>query len=270
MKKKPVKICICQNEARSWEAHWKWFWFIRDIWMSGYWKEAENALQPVFSILSKSQARFILDCSCGLGFKTVIFAKRGYEVEGSDASAIAIKYAPRLAKEQGLKIRFFQSRYEELGKRCNHRYDCVYSDYFDEIGTYRVLKAAAKGIFSVLKEGGFFIFGSISPKLAKSDLKKLIEQEWQKRKRFECSSPLEKNGVRVIHIEIGDKTSEGILENHIYLIEEKERMQVTIASIMNPRIKWTFQDYVKVLREAGFRKINCIKREGQISNIALK
>ena len=36
----------------------------------------------------------------------------------------------------------------------------------------------------------------------------------------------------------------------------KDTLRAEIASIMNPRIKWTFQDYVKVLEEAGFRRID--------------
>jgi len=217
-------------------------------------------LQPIFSILSKLQVRSILDCSCGLGFKTVMFAKMGYKVEGSDASAIAIKYAPKLAKEQGLRIKFYRSRYEELGENCNRRYDCVYSDYFDEIGDYKTLRASAKGIYSVLKNGGKFIFCSPPKECIKRDLKNLIEKEWQKRKRFEIEPPVERDGLRVIRIEIAEKTKEGILENHVYLIEESGRVRAEIAFTMNPRIKWTFQNFAKVLKEAGFRKIESIKR----------
>lgn len=264
-----VEVHICQDEEQSWDTLWKWLWFTREVWISEYWKETKKALSPVFSILPELHVRSILDCSCGLGFKTVMFAKMRYEVEGSDASAIAIKYAPKLAEEQGLRIRFFQSRYEELSKNCNRRYDCVYSDYFDEIGTRRTLRASARGIYSVLKDGGCFIFCGVPPELTKSDLKKLIEQEWRKRNRFEIDPPLEKDGLRVIHIEVDDKTSEGILENHIYLIEEGGLMRVEIASVMNPRIKWTFQDYAEALKEAGFREIESIER-GETLIIAVK
>lgn len=133
MKKKLVKVHICPDEKQSWDTFWKWSWFTRDVWISEYWKKTETALHPLFSLLSKLNVKSILDCSCGFGFKTVMFAKMGYEAEGSDASSIAIKYAPQLAKEQGVKIRFFCSFYKELGKICERRYDCVYSDYFDEI-----------------------------------------------------------------------------------------------------------------------------------------
>ena len=271
MQMNPVKVRICPDEERSWDTIWKWSWITRKVWMREHWEETRAALQPLLSSLPKLRVKSILDCSCGLGFKTVVFAKNGYEVEGSDASATAIKYAPRLAEEEGLKIRFFRSRFEELGKNCKRKYDCVYSDYFDELGAHAALKASAKGVYSVLKKGGKFIFCSFPPDWTKSDLKKQIERVWKRRKQFIVDLLVEQDGLRVTHIEVGNKTSKGILEHHIYLIEEKGKMRAEVASIMNPRVRWTFRDHVEVLKEAGFKKVDGIKREKEeIFIIAIK
>ena len=233
--------------------------------------ENKLALRSLFSLLSELKVKSILDCSCGLGFKTVMFAKMGYKVEGSVASAIAIKYALQLAKEHGLKIKFFHSSFEDLPRASKRVYDCVYSDYFDELETYKALLDSAKGVYSVLKKDGKFIFCSFSPEWKKSELNKLIERVWKERERFKIDPPIEQSGVKVIHIEVADKTSEGILENNIYLIEERGVMRAEIAPIMNPRIKWTYSDYVKILSEAGFKKVEHIKREeNEIFIIAIK
>ena len=48
------------------------------------------------------------------------------------------------------KIRFFRFRFDELGRKCMCKYDCVYGDYFDELRTYDDLRASAKGVYSVL------------------------------------------------------------------------------------------------------------------------
>lgn len=180
-------------------------------------------------------------------------------MEGSDASAIAIKYAPLLAKSEGVKIRFFRSRYEELSEKCRRRYDCVWSDNFDEISTYEYLKTAARSIYSVLNHDGKFVFVAASEK----DLKKMIEKEWKKRKRFDVYPPYKKDSVKVTRIVVAGKTPEGILENNIFLIEQRESLRAEIASITNPRIKWTFKDFNKALREVGFREVyitkgNCV------------
>ncbi len=174
-------ICICRNEAESWDTIWRWLWFTRRIWIKHIWEEVEKSLQPLFPILYELNINSILDSTCGLGFKTIAFAKRNYDVEGSDQSRIAIEYASILAREYGFRIRFFHSRLSELCGKCMRRYDCVYSDYFDELRTYSDLKASAKGVYSVLNENGKFMFHSLSPRVERMFLKKLIEKEWHRR-----------------------------------------------------------------------------------------
>jgi len=256
-----IKIYICECEISSWDTLWKWLWFSRDTWMSEYWKKTELALKPLLKLLPEFQVKSILDCSCGLGFKTILFVKGGYDVEGADASPMAIKYAPQLARELGLKIHFFLSTFEELPSKTQREYDCVYSDYFDELETEKELLNSARGIYSVLKKGGKFIFCSPSPELKKSELNKLIEMIWEERERFKIEQPVEHYGLKMTHIKVRDKTSEGILENNIFLIEEGETMRAEIAPIMNPRIKWTYSDYKNILKETGFSKVEYIKRE---------
>jgi len=256
-----VNVHVCQSDEESWDTLWKWSWFTREIWMMEYWKKTEEALRPVFPILSSRGIKSVLDCSCGLGFKTIMFAKMGYEVEGSDASAVAIKHALQLAKEQGFKIRFFQSKFDDLSKNCKRRYDCAFSDYFDELATYEMLRKAAEGIRSILRENGIFIFCSPAPELTKLELNRLIEDEWKKRERFQIDTPVRRNGLRITHIEVADKMQEGILENHIYLIEENKMLRAEIAQIMNPRIKWTYKDFIRVLKETSYSKIDYIPRE---------
>ncbi|MEM3579006.1 MAG: class I SAM-dependent methyltransferase [Candidatus Bathyarchaeia archaeon] len=238
--------------------------------MPKYLEETRSGLQPLLSLLPKLHVKSILDCSCGLGFKTIMFAKEGYEVEGSDASATAIKYAPKVAEEEGLKIRFFRSRFDNLGENCKRKHDCVFSDYFDELSSRDALKASAKGIYSVLKKDGKFIFYTLFPNLSKIDLKKLIEREWKKRKQFVVNKPVEHDNMRIIHIEVANKTDEGIFENNIYLIEKKGILEAEIASIMNPRIKWMLKDYLDVLTQSGFRKVNQIRRKDDIIIVAIR
>ncbi|MGQ9641408.1 MAG: hypothetical protein ACUVUF_04690 [Candidatus Bathycorpusculaceae bacterium] len=58
--------------------------------------------------------------------------------------------------------------------------------------------------------------------MTKPDLKKLIEREWERRKQFVINQPVKQNDMRIIDIEVGNKTSEGILEKS-YLLGRKER-----------------------------------------------
>lgn len=270
MKARPLKVIVRKSEAASWNTVWKWWWFIKDTWIDNAWEDNKIALKPLFPLLSKWKVKSILDCSCGLGLKTILFANKGYNVEGSDASANAIKYAPELSKEKSVDIKFFKSRYSELNKKCKREYDCVWCDNFDELRSQRLLTVSAKGICSVLKKGGRFVFCGALPEWSKEDLRNIIEKEWQKRKKFHFNPIFERDNFKVINIEIAEKTPEGILENQIFLIEKDDNMRAEIASIMNPRIKWTFSNYVHILEGVGFAEVQCIKGDGQIFNVAIK
>jgi len=200
-----VEIHICFDELESWDTFWRWKWFTRDVWESKYWVEEYSTLKPLFCLLRRLNVESILDCSCGLRFKTILLAREGYEVEGSDGSPTAIKYARQLAKREGVKIRFFLSRYVELDKKAKRKYDCVFSDNFDKIETYGKMKVAAESIHLILNENGKLIFQGVSYATSKNDLKKLIEEEWKRRKKFDFDPPCKKRGIRVMRIEVNEK-----------------------------------------------------------------
>jgi 2-polyprenyl-3-methyl-5-hydroxy-6-metoxy-1,4-benzoquinol methylase len=122
---KKINTNICSTEQESWEASWKWKWFTREQWMPECWVENQARLKPLLPLLRQWQVGSMLDCSCGLGMKTILFAKAGFKVEGSDASPEAIRHAPELAEEEGQDIKFFLSRYEELGDKCREKFDCM-------------------------------------------------------------------------------------------------------------------------------------------------
>lgn len=256
-----MKVYMCKGEDESWDIMWKWSWHTRKRWMPDYWRRTMEGLSPLFDVLPNLDIKSMLDASCGLGVKTIIFSSKGYRVDGSDSSAVAIEYAPQLAKEHGVDIRFFQSRFEELGRRTKYRYDCVFSDYFDELGTYDDLIASARGVYDVLNDRGKFIFCSPSPGLKKGDLERMIEDEWRKRKRVMVEGPIDIYGAKLVHIEVIEKTYNGILENRIYIITEGDNASVEVAYMMNPRIMWTYDDFVSILKEVGFRSIDFIEKE---------
>ena len=264
-----VKISICSNEAESWDTIHKWEWFLKDLLKPIKRKEINApALRSLFAGL---QVKSILDCSCGLGFKTISLAEAGYEVEGSDASKFAIKHAPQLAEDEGLNIRFFRSRWEELGEKCKRKFDCVFSDAFDWIATRESILASAEGIYSVLRKGGKFVFGVpiADSENTEERLKEFMNKVWKKQGRFEILPPYENNGIRLTVVMIYDKVQEGILENDIYIVERSETVRAEIALMMD-LYKWTWKDYTKVLKEAGFKGVYGVEEEGIGFNVAVK
>jgi SAM-dependent methyltransferase len=275
---KETRINISPNEEESWDTFWKWKWFKKDAWRSNL-RNAEDIIENrhVFTtLLSELKVGSVLDCACGMGRKTIVFAEMGYEIEGCDGSALAVRYAQQLAKEEGLKIKFFQSRWEELGKKCKRKYDCVFNDAFNWITTRKALEASAKGIYSVLKEGGKFIFFGTHQWSKDTDREKMIEEEWKKIKRFQIEPPYERDRIRLTELCVHDKTSDGIFVNGIFIIEELGEMRVDIVSIPHFYYKWTWMDYVNALNKAGFSDIYSVRIKGiphkvqNIPNIGVK
>lgn len=266
-----VKISVCPNEETSWDTVWKWEWFSREYWKSIKREEAMNGILALHSHLSKLEVKSILDCSSGLGLKTMLLAQLGYDVEGSDASSVAVQHALQLAKEQGFDIRYFQSYWSDLGDKCKRKFDCVFSDAFDWIRTRESLLASAKGIHSVLCKGGIFVFGVPIAGSGNTcyELRKFMNEVWRKQGRFEILPPYERSEARLTVVMVYDKVSEGILENRIHLIEERRAMRAEVAFLMD-LYKWVWKDYVKVLKEAGFRKVYGFEEKGIGHNVAVK
>jgi len=266
----PVEISICSTESESWDTIWKWTWFRRDAWWPSYRLEQEPGVQDLCSLLRKHGVKSLLDAACGLGAKTIVLTERGFEVEGADASPVAAEYARVLAAEEGRTIRFLHASNEELGRTCGHTYDCVFSDGFDELPTREMLSASARGIYEVLEEGGLFVFSGIPPEWSPSDLQAVIEREWKEREPFEASEPFTRDGVRLIELEVDEKTAEGILEKRVFLIEERRgALRVEVALLMNRRT-WMFRDFDEAMKGSGFRIVTTEKSGTTLFTVAIK
>ncbi len=272
MKQPPTVLAY--SDEKAWDLIWKWTWFRKDTWQPGFRKMKEGTRRALKSLLPRLHVESILDCSCGLGWKTIVLAEMGYQVEGSDGCAFAVNRASQLAREEGLKLRFFHSSWEELREKCRRKYDCVYNDAFAWITSRRSLEASARGICSVLDPGGKFLFVGAHQWSKQSDKKKLIEEQWKKEGKFEVLPTHEAGGVRLITLIAREKTAEGILGNRIHIIDDHGTVRVEIASVLD-LCRWTWQDYRKTLKKVGFRKLYSVKERGMgpepyIFNIALK
>jgi hypothetical protein len=198
----------------------------------------------------------------------------GYEVEGSDASAFAVKCAAELAAEQGSTIRFFRARWETLGQTAGRKYDCVYNDSFEWPTTRRALEAAAKGICSALKRGGKFVFTGADQWSQDSDRSRLIEEQFTQEGPFEVLPLYERDGVRLTVIIAREKTPDGVLGSRVHIIDDHGSVRVEVARALDA-YKWTWADYNDVLRSAGFSELYSVREKGvgpkpHILNVAVK
>lgn len=74
----------------------------------------ERWRQAIFSRLPKGQKLNILDVGCGTGFFTILLAKEGHEVTGTDLTPEMLEHAAVLAREEDADCRFLVMDAENL------------------------------------------------------------------------------------------------------------------------------------------------------------
>ena len=258
----PPKVRVYTG-TKAWDVIWKWTWFADEP------SPDEEAARELHPVLKRLNVKTLLDCSCGLGETTVALAALGYRVDGSDASATAIKYATQLATSAGIAVRFFRSRWDKLGQTASRKYDCVLNDSFDWCPTRGALRASAKGIHSVLKRGGTFLFQGSNE--SSRDTEAEIADELKKEGRFQAYHPVcERDGLKLTVLNSRERIPYGLLGNRIHIVEEAGNVRVEVASAPDIR-RWTWTDHVEVLADVGFRNIRTLQSRGTESlNAATK
>jgi len=245
----------------AWEAIWKWTWFAKEQWQADFRKRREGTRRALAWLLPKLGVRSVLDCSCGLGLKTILLAEMGYDAEGSDGCGPAVRRARQLAREQGLDIRFFRARWEKLGQVSRRKYDCIYNDAFAWITRRRALVASAGGICAALKRGGKFVFQGAHQWSGPDDRDRLIREQFQREGPFEALGLYEKNGIRLTTIIARHKRPDGVMGSRIHVIDDHGAVRVEVASVRDACI-WSWTDYTEALRRAGFRRLYSVKAKG--------
>ena len=252
-----VNIKVCSDEMESWETLWKWEWFLRDYWKTKWRMELKDWKKNMQKILKEINPEKILDVGCGFGLKSVIVSEMGYNVEGFDGSPTAIKNAPTFAKEHNQKIRFFRCLFGELSKKSKTKYDCVFSDQFDWIESKETMRKLAKGIYSVLNEGGVFIFNAGIK--TKNEFEKIKQKEFKEMGKFDVHPAVEKEGLKVREIEVYEDAPDRLIGNRIFLIEKNNKTRMEIARMYH-LYKWTNKDMFGVLKSVGFKEVKDIKK----------
>ncbi len=103
--------------VRDFTAHYKWEWFRRGKWR-GLFREWKSHSSGAFIELMDERdmmAQPVLDCSCGLGLKTIVMREAGLNIQGADRCEPAVEYARLLAQEEGHgDMTYFVSSWAEL------------------------------------------------------------------------------------------------------------------------------------------------------------
>ncbi|MBI4652578.1 class I SAM-dependent methyltransferase [Candidatus Desantisbacteria bacterium] len=107
----------------------------------------------IMSLLPQPPAK-LLDLGCGTGWTSCLFAKRGYEVTGSDIADDMIKNANINKNREGLNnLQFIVCDYENL--KFDSEFDCAV--FFDSLHHSMDENDAILAVYKALKHGGVCI-----------------------------------------------------------------------------------------------------------------
>ena len=105
---------------------------------------------------SPNHVGLILDCACGIGTQAISLAAQGYQVEGSDVSARAVKRAEQEASTRGLCVAFRVDDMRILKGAMFGAYGAVFAmdNALPHLESDEEILAALKAMHSRLRKGG--------------------------------------------------------------------------------------------------------------------
>lgn len=100
----------------------------------------------------------LLELGCGTGSFTMLMAKKGYDVTGTDISPYMLGQAKRRFSGSGLTVRFEQQDMRALETERLYRAAVSVCDSVNYLRDTFDLQSAFEGVFRLLEKGGIFVF----------------------------------------------------------------------------------------------------------------
>jgi len=238
--------------------HYRWEWFRRAQWQ-GTFRERKRASCGGFAELVRERGLAdepVLDCSCGLGLKTIVLREAGLRVEGSDKCALAVEHARLLAAEEGHPgLHFFVSTWEDLPAATGVRYAAVFNDALSWVDSGEEMAASVRGLHDVLRPGGLLVYQGAQPG-SHGDRAALLDAQWQAMlaEHGRCGLGFRaSDGARTVQeILVHERGPHYVDRHHLYLIEEPGQEPRLEATTMRHGCKWDWCLIEPHLRAAGF------------------
>lgn len=243
----------CPND---YTAHYRWEWFRREQWERSFREGKRHSSGALIELVKERgmQAAPVLDCSCGLGLKTLVMKEAGLDVQGSDQCGLAVECARLLAEAQGhTAIVYFVSSWAELPRNTATRYGAIFNDALSWVYHDEEMAASLRGLHECLVPGGILTYMGALPG-TDTNQKELLEREWEKKTasgRHRLGRYASKGKTSVQEIVFVEKGLDFIDEHHLYVVDEDGTRRVEIWCVRCPT-KWSWPKILPFLEEAGF------------------
>lgn len=251
------------NTSEDWDVIWKWQWFRRALWQPHYRDPAHPEGRPARTapvwqqILKDHGAVRVLDCSCGLGLRSMLLQEAGFQVVGTDISPVAIRHARELAEFHDLPVEYDQCARADLGTRFADGFDAAISEAVAWIPSHEELRVAAQGVAAALRPGGVLIITGPDQWSTPDDRAHRVEQAWVASPRFQIRANYGHGDIYMTLVVARDREEYGITENYLFLIHEGGATRLETASIRTS-MEWTWSDLHQICADAGFASFETV------------
>lgn len=203
------------------------------------------------TVLKKYKVQTVLDLTCGTGSQPLCFAKRGFDVVGSDINAKMLKIARAKAKQENLDIKFIKG---DMRTTKAGQFDAVVT-IFNAIGhlTKSDFKKAIKNIHDNLNKNGLYIFDIFNLNyLLKGDNITKLTIDWLKHTDDKI--------VREIQYSTIDH--QGILASYDIYSEQKGTSKPKISEASQTLQIYSAAQLKEMLHENGFQVLRQCNMDG--------
>jgi SAM-dependent methyltransferase len=242
--------------AFDYAVHYRWEWFARESWRGSF-RERKRHSSVGFAELLRERglaSEPVLDCSCGLGLKTIVMREAGLEVHGSDGCAEAVELARAFAAEQGHpELPCFVSSWAELPERAPARYAAVFNDALSWLHSEEEMAASLKGLHDCLLPGGLLAYMGALPG-PDADREQFLEREWERQTaggRHRLGLRATVGDVSVQEVVFLERGPDYIDEHHVYVVTEAGETRAENWCV-RCSLKWSWSKIRPLLEEAGF------------------
>ena len=194
-------------------------------------EQTARHVQTVRRLLRLRKGQCVLDIPCGHGRLTIPLARAGLRMTGVDLTSAYIRRARRLARDEGLDVRFLQADMRTIG--FDGEFDAAFNwfgsfGYFSDVDNLDLLRRLRRS----LRPGGKLLLEGLNKTFVLSDFRTSLDESI--------------GGIDIRHTPRFDPRTSRVLDTWTFRKGDRvERHRIALRLYSGPEIR-------RLLREAGF------------------
>ncbi len=249
----------------NWDMIHHWEWFRRAAWQPTFRADqlgtGGGSVRAFVELAKTIDADVALDCSCGLGRKTICMAESDLNVLGSDRSPVAVHHARELARQEDCPVSYFESSWAELPRHVPHDVDAIFCDALSWEPQWGGLSAAMVGLFHSLKPGGFLLFLGAGEDSDDAAGPRLVAEEWDEGEQERIEWFHREGATVCIKLKQKQRGTDYIDDRLLFAVHDDGQNRLETTTLRRP-CYWGWSHWQELTRMAGFCHLETRTYEG--------